>query len=111
MSDATPYTREDRNLREFVQELADEPCAYGDSCPAFGTRHGRCLACKARLAFTSPAPSEAITQEHVAFLRDLLHSLHAPGDGFARFGMGISPDQAHALAQIIDFIAAQREAI
>jgi hypothetical protein len=66
------------------------------------------LACKARLAFTAPALSEAITQEHVAFLRDLLHSLHAPGDGFARFGMGISPDQAHALAQIIDFIAAHR---
>lgn len=32
---------------DFVQELADEDCAYGDNCPTFGSRHGRCLRCKA----------------------------------------------------------------
>jgi hypothetical protein len=35
-------------LKDFVQELADEPCMYGDNCPTFGTRHGTCLHCKAR---------------------------------------------------------------
>lgn len=35
-------------LRDFVGELADEPCSYGDGCPAFvGTRHGTCLHCQA----------------------------------------------------------------
>ena len=38
-------------LRDFVGELADEPCSYGDGCPAFvGTRHGTCLHCQARAA-------------------------------------------------------------
>lgn len=35
---------------EFVQDLADESCEYGDNCPTFGSRHGTCLNCKAREA-------------------------------------------------------------
>lgn len=35
---------------DFVQELADETCEYGDGCPTFGSNHGRCLHCKAREA-------------------------------------------------------------
>jgi hypothetical protein len=34
--------------RDFIRELADEECSYKDNCPAFGTRHGRCLSCSAR---------------------------------------------------------------
>lgn len=37
-------------LEEFVKEFADEPCTYGDNCPDFGTRHGKCYNCKARAA-------------------------------------------------------------
>ena len=34
---------------DFVQELADEDCSYGDNCPPFGgTRHGTCLHCRAK---------------------------------------------------------------
>jgi len=32
---------------DFVQELADEDCNYGDNCPIFGSRHGRCIRCRA----------------------------------------------------------------
>lgn len=35
---------------DFVQELAEVDCAYGDGCPPFGTRHGKCLSCKAKQA-------------------------------------------------------------
>lgn len=35
---------------DFVQELADEDCEYGDDCPDFGTNHYRCLRCKAQKA-------------------------------------------------------------
>lgn len=38
------------NALDFVEELADEPCTYGDNCPDFGTRHYRCLHCRARKA-------------------------------------------------------------
>ena len=40
-------------LEVFAREYADEPCRYGDNCPA-GTRHGQCLRCKARAALESP---------------------------------------------------------
>jgi hypothetical protein len=33
---------------DFVQELADEDCSYGDNCPTFGSRHGKCKYCRAR---------------------------------------------------------------
>jgi hypothetical protein len=42
-------------VMRFVRELADEPCSYGDNCPDFGTRHGRCLHCKARRALEADA--------------------------------------------------------
>jgi hypothetical protein len=32
---------------DFVQELADDSCTYGDDCPE-GSNHGRCLRCRAR---------------------------------------------------------------
>jgi Holliday junction resolvase RusA-like endonuclease len=37
-------------VMDFVRELAAEPCEYGDKCPAFGSRHGTCINCKARRA-------------------------------------------------------------
>jgi len=37
----------------FVEELAGETCAYDDNCPPFGTRHGKCMSCKARSALAS----------------------------------------------------------
>ena len=37
-------------LEAFAREYAEEPCHYGDNCPDFGRRHGRCLRCMARLA-------------------------------------------------------------
>jgi hypothetical protein len=49
-------SEQDERVRDFVQELADEPCNYGDNCPTFGTRHGTCLHCKARAALASPPP-------------------------------------------------------
>jgi len=36
--------------RDFIKEFADEPCQYGDNCPDHGTKHYRCVPCKARLA-------------------------------------------------------------
>jgi hypothetical protein len=36
---------------DIVREFAAEPCAYGDGCPSnAGTRHGRCIQCKAKVA-------------------------------------------------------------
>jgi len=40
--------KEIRRLQEWVEEFAAEPCTYGDGCPLFDTRHGRCFQCKAR---------------------------------------------------------------
>jgi len=39
--------------RDLVEDLAAEPCEYGDNCPPLGTRHGECLHCKARRALQS----------------------------------------------------------
>ena len=37
-----------------VRELADEmECTYGDNCPDFGSRHGRCIGCKLRSALAA----------------------------------------------------------
>ena len=38
---------------DFVQELADEDCSYGDDCPYNGTRHGRCIRCRAKSALNN----------------------------------------------------------
>lgn len=35
---------------DFVQEWANQECAYGDGCPPFGTNHYECQPCKARRA-------------------------------------------------------------
>lgn len=38
------------HLREHYEELADEPCTYGDNCPEYiKLDHGRCNPCKARM--------------------------------------------------------------
>lgn len=38
-----------KNLRDWIQQFADEPCEYKDNCPNnMGTRHYTCLSCKAR---------------------------------------------------------------
>lgn len=39
-----------RHLRSVLEDFAEYDCAYGDNCPSFGTRHGRCVGCKARKA-------------------------------------------------------------
>jgi hypothetical protein len=31
-----------------VEPLTEGDCAYGDNCPTFGSRHGRCDSCHAR---------------------------------------------------------------
>ena len=36
---------------DFVQELANEECNYGDNCPV-EVNHGQCLRCKARAVLT-----------------------------------------------------------
>jgi hypothetical protein len=38
------------NALSFLAELAEEDCSYGDNCPTFGSRHGKCIYCKARQA-------------------------------------------------------------
>ena len=43
-------------LRSALTDFADQDCAYGDDCPTFGTRHGRCIGCKARRALKGPDP-------------------------------------------------------
>ncbi len=47
-------------LFDFVSEIADFDCTYGDNCPPnSGTRHGDCLPCKARRALSSPTKDQA----------------------------------------------------
>lgn len=48
LSQEGPTRAEVEALRDFAQEFADEPCFFGDNCPTFGSRHGRCNNCKAR---------------------------------------------------------------
>lgn len=44
------YENEQR-LRAALEDIAERDCSYGDGCPDFaGTRHGQCIACKAREA-------------------------------------------------------------
>jgi hypothetical protein len=37
-------------MRAALGGLAEADCSYGDNCPAFGSRHGRCVGCWARAA-------------------------------------------------------------
>lgn len=55
-------------IEDFVQELADEPCTYGDNCPLHGTRHGQCLSCKARAALARHAGSWPVGCQQRAFV-------------------------------------------
>ena len=35
-------------FKAFIAGLAEGDCGYGDNCPVFGSRHGRCVHCLAR---------------------------------------------------------------
>lgn len=50
VTESAALADENARLRDFAQGFADEPCHYGDDCPPFGARHGRCLNCRARAA-------------------------------------------------------------
>lgn len=34
----------------FTVDMAEGDCHYGDNCPVFNSKHGRCYACKAKEA-------------------------------------------------------------
>ena len=46
-----------RPLRGTMEDFAEHDCTYGDGCPPFGSRHGRCTGCIARTAL-APQSSE-----------------------------------------------------
>jgi hypothetical protein len=55
------YWREKaERLEDFVREISEEDCHYGDGCPVFGSNHGRCLGCKARRAREIPSITKAV---------------------------------------------------
>lgn len=67
LADNERLTRENAALRGFTQELADEPCSYGDNCPPFvKTNHGQCLHCKARTAIDSARAKESGVVDRLA---------------------------------------------
>ena len=35
---------------KFAKAMAEGDCSYGDNCPVYGRRHGRCISCQAKLA-------------------------------------------------------------
>ena len=45
-------------VRAALKEFAEGECEYGDGCPSFGTRHGRCVPCKARAALAKGKESK-----------------------------------------------------
>ena len=42
-------------MEDALRGLAEGNCHYGDACPVFGSKHGRCVACIAKAAL-QPAP-------------------------------------------------------
>lgn len=36
------------SLKQFASDMAEGDCEYGDNCPTFGSRHGKCFSCMAR---------------------------------------------------------------
>ena len=42
-----------RECERFAENMAEHDCAYGDNCPTFGSRHGRCTGCAARAALAA----------------------------------------------------------
>ena len=42
-----------RECEQFAENMAEHDCAYGDNCPTFGSRHGRCTGCAARAALAA----------------------------------------------------------
>ncbi len=51
--DAATHAEKVRDLVKFVEEAAEPDCFYGDGCPPFGSRHGKCNGCKARDALAA----------------------------------------------------------
>jgi len=43
-------------LKMFADGVAEGDCHYGDSCPTFGSRHGKCVVCQAREAVAACVP-------------------------------------------------------
>lgn len=43
---AVAVLRAERVVR-FARDTAEGDCEYGDGCPIFGSRHGRCVRCQA----------------------------------------------------------------
>ena len=38
---------ENARLRAALSDFAEGDCEYGDGCPTFGSRHGKCIPCRA----------------------------------------------------------------
>lgn len=47
LTEAATSLRRAARVEAFVREWADEACEYGDGCPPFSSRHGRCRVCTA----------------------------------------------------------------
>lgn len=59
LREAATRLREQEQALTLLRDLAYDDCLYGDNCPDFfGTRHGRCLPCKARVALADGPDKE-----------------------------------------------------
>jgi len=38
------------HFKSVLEGISEGDCSYGDNCPEFGTRHGRCVSCIAKSA-------------------------------------------------------------
>jgi len=55
-ADLARVTGERDGLKMFADGVAEGDCHYGDACPTFGSRHGKCVVCQAREALAACAP-------------------------------------------------------
>jgi hypothetical protein len=51
--DLNTLQKQIEDLKSVLQDFAEGDCEYGDGCPSFGTRHGRCISCKAKKALAA----------------------------------------------------------
>lgn len=83
-------------LRAALTDLSEESCFYGDDCPTFGTRHGRCTRCKARAVLADPnlgadfVPRAELEAVKIG-LRPELPPLPPNGSGLPRYGLHWPP--------------------
>ena len=54
--DLARVTGERDGLKMFADGVVEGDCHYGDACPTFGSRHGKCVVCQAREALAACAP-------------------------------------------------------